>query len=186
MGSGLTSSYIPILLMTVLLLGCNTINPNPQETQQITVNLPPTPNIAATRETIFQPTGVSTEFSPQFMVAFISSESQFESLPETDLYIINGNGSEVKNLTDIHSISPRFPTWSPDGSRITFLECAGGGFDPGNMLYVITRDGTNLTSMEPILSAKGVTPYCSFESSSVSWSPDGQRFAFRGATTNEP
>ncbi len=80
-----------------------------------------------------------------------------------DIYVMNADGSEQRNLTD-NMTSEWQPVWSPDGSRIAFI----GGPNGKSDIYVMNADGSGqlrLTSE----SAGDVTP---------AWSPDGSRIAF--------
>lgn len=47
---------------------------------------------------------------------------------DSDIYVMNADGSEVRQLTD-HEAVDRTPAWSPDGSRIAFSSNRHGNFD---------------------------------------------------------
>ena len=160
--------YGPRLLSSLL----NLVNYSPVAPWVTSVSLPGNPTAT---EPLPAPTPtVGSEFlPPQFTIAFIS---------QGDLNIMSSNGEGLKNLTDIHNISQDYqldhPVWSPDGSKIAFLGCNYDGLYVMPKLYVISRDGINLISMERILSTINVVPVCSVDS--ISWSPDSKRIAFGG------
>jgi Tol biopolymer transport system component len=60
-------------------------------------------------------------------------------------------------------------------------DCAYGEPERKDMLYVIRRDSSDLVSMEELFNAAGVSVDCS----PISWSPDGQKIAFRAGPTDE-
>ncbi len=79
----------------------------------------------------------------------------------SDIYVMNADGSGVTNLTtsleDVQSgFSQSYARWSPDGSMIAYEGDDG--------LYVINADGSDQRRL-----ADGGTP---------TWSPDGSRIAF--------
>lgn len=75
---------------------------------------------------------------------------------ETDIYVMNIDGSGVVNLT--HSpVIDQSPIWSPDGSRIAFFS--------DFFLYTMRPDGTD---RKPVLATSPLPQR-------VSWSPDGTK-----------
>jgi Tol biopolymer transport system component len=68
------------------------------------------------------------------------------------------------------SVSYWDPTWSPDGSRIAFVDRGGV---PGD-LYVMDADGTNVHKLTSSSYASG-----DYGADSPTWSPNGKRIAFR-------
>ncbi len=86
------------------------------------------------------------------------------------IYSMNADGSDVIRLTDgkgnyvIGTAGTlNYTPWSPDGTKLIFLDRAGGA----GKLYVTDANGENKT----LLSEPGGVYYSS-------WSPDGQRVAF--------
>ncbi len=83
----------------------------------------------------------------------------------TDLFASEADGSRGLNLTR-DEFRDGYPAWSPDNQRLVF---ASRRADPElNQLYLIDRDGTNLTRL--LESAH--------DCHSPAWSPDGTRIAF--------
>jgi Tol biopolymer transport system component len=91
-------------------------------------------------------------------IAFIRSHAPAEGrgLPESDVYVINVDGTGERNLTDDGVSGGQ--TWSPDGRRIAFA--SSGGID------VMSADGTG---RQRLVRNRGGLP---------SWSPDGRKILF--------
>jgi Tol biopolymer transport system component len=96
-----------------------------------------------------------------------------------DLYTINADGSSARKLATV-SGTPRWPRWSPDGSRLRFsVVDEGGGLD-ARSLWEVSSDGQNLHRLlpgwsDPAMEGPG------------NWTPDGRYFVFeatRGGLTN--
>jgi len=81
----------------------------------------------------------------------------------TDIYIMNADGSDQQRLTDDPAYDA-WPAWSPDGSKIAFVSDRSGNPD----IYVMDADGSNLQQLTQN-SANDIWP---------AWSPDGTRIAF--------
>ncbi len=81
-----------------------------------------------------------------------------------DIWVMNADGSEQTNLTNTPEINETAPAWSPDGTRIAFVEGVGGL----NRLMMMKADGTERAAIteEPSLQF-GPT-----------WSPGGTQIAF--------
>ena len=71
-----------------------------------------------------------------------------------DIFTVNSNGSDLKNLTQGSGINIR-PKWSPDGGKIFFISDRGGlgkiiGMDDtirSNALFVMNNDGSNVVRL---------------------------------------
>src|SRR6185436_15806805 len=72
----------------------------------------------------------------------------------------------TRNLTDSSGAHDKWPSWSPDGSRIAFISDMSGEEE----LYVIQQDG--LKPAEQITRGGAAMRY------QPEWSPDGKRIAF--------
>ena len=89
---------------------------------------------------------------------------------DRDIYVMNADGSDVRNLTDESSRNDWRPAWSPDGKRIAFVS------DSDHDIYVMNADGSNITQLTD--SGRNTYP---------AWSPNGRKIAFessRGRTSD--
>ena len=79
-----------------------------------------------------------------------------------DLYIMNADGSDAKNLTNSKSYNT-YPAWSPDGKTIAFCR-----YDEGQLpsIWTMDADGKNAKQL-----TKG-------HDRGAAWSPDGKKIAF--------
>jgi formylglycine-generating enzyme required for sulfatase activity len=82
---------------------------------------------------------------------------------EGDIYVMNGDGSDQRRLTDDPAYDA-WPTWSPDGSQIAFASTRSGNPD----IYVMNADGSDVRQLTHH-TASDIWP---------EWSPDGARIAF--------
>jgi hypothetical protein len=82
----------------------------------------------------------------------------------TDLYLFNITNGSVQQLTS-GKFDDRYPSWSPDNSKIAFARAAVNIWD--RRLCIINSDGS---SLEELIAAPKL--------GLVSWSPDGNSIAF--------
>lgn len=98
----------------------------------------------------------------------------YDFIGNEGLYTTNIDGSDEFRLTENpEGITDSMPSWSPDGSKITFARRDSNDPEKNNELFSINSDGTELTKL-----ATGfrhiVYPR---------YSPDGTRIAFRADST---
>jgi TolB protein len=92
-------------------------------------------------------------------IAFSSGE-----FGKQDLYLINVDGTGLKNLTNSPDTGDKDPTWSPDGERIAFSSNRDGYYD----IHIMNADGTQSFPLKTGAAPAGFP----------AWSPDGMRIAF--------
>jgi WD40 repeat protein len=92
------------------------------------------------------------------------------------IYSMNPDGSDVTRLTN-NTGSDRSPAWSPDGTKIAFLNRPSPQFDEYD-LYLMGADGSNQTQITPSFS-RGLAP------ENISWSPDGQKIVVEEALVDD-
>ena len=90
-------------------------------------------------------------------IAFVSGGNL-----NSDIYVMNADGSGITRLTHNNDASIRRPAWSPDGERIAFVF--------NGDIYLMSADGSTVTR----LTHNNADDW----SSSPAWSPDGERIAF--------
>ena len=92
----------------------------------------------------------------------------FEVEWDTEIYVINADGSNPRNLTQ-HPDTDSGPSWSPDGSQIAFASFRGGGWN----IYVMDVDGANVKRLTDNNLEFGFA-------ARPSWSPNGEKIAYEG------
>jgi len=99
-------------------------------------------------------------------IAFIRySKAGGGNIPgSSEVWIINVDGSGLRQVTDVRGSIRPTPSWSPDGQQIAF----SGGLN--GFIYIINANGTGLTH-------KGVLPRHAWD---PQWSPDGSRILYDG------
>jgi TolB protein len=85
---------------------------------------------------------------------------------DTEIFIIDPDTGDARNLTRSPRSQERYPSWSPDGKRVAFNSDRDGTHN----LYVIGADGTGLRQLTH--EQRGV------EAGMQSWTADGQRIYF--------
>jgi Tol biopolymer transport system component len=85
---------------------------------------------------------------------------------DATIYAVEPDGSNLRQLTN-----GGYPTWSPDGTQITFMRVEGGV----GVLSVVSADGSNLRDLPKNSPYGSLTP---------TWSPDGTKLAFSSSTSS--
>jgi Tol biopolymer transport system component len=101
-------------------------------------------------------------------IAFTSYRDATIASPNTEIYVMNADGSGITRLTDEFE-SDLQPSWSPDGTKIAFTSYRDNPGGQISEIYVMNADDgsdvTRLTHSDRF----GLDP---------NWSPDGTKIAF--------
>ena len=89
-----------------------------------------------------------------------------------EVYLVNADGTNPRQLTHNEHSADWLPAWSPDGSQIAFTSNSDGDFE----IFVMNADGTNPRQLTDNLSLE----------TAPSWSPDGFRIAFTSDSDGDP
>ncbi len=93
-------------------------------------------------------------------VVFVSNRDGGNS----QIYVMDADGANPRNLTNNLSYNEDTPSWSPDGRRIVFQSKRRGG---PSEIYIMNADGSNPTVL--VAGARGA------------WSPDGRSIAYEAS-----
>jgi Tol biopolymer transport system component len=83
--------------------------------------------------------------------------------------LASGARTQATNLDQFAS----FPSWSPDGDRLSFYVYQKGVMD----IWTVNKDGTRLVQMTQSLASE-TKGQCTFACHVATWSPDGSRLAY--------
>jgi Tol biopolymer transport system component len=89
--------------------------------------------------------------------------SRSASGPYRDVYVMNADGSDQRNLTHTREAEEWAGGWSPDGRTIAFAQYDG----QSNRIFVINVDGSGKRALTHDITE-----------TFASWSPDGRKIAF--------
>jgi len=130
----------------------------PPPTPSPSIAVPPT-NFSQPTSTMPLPTPPSSRNSAG-RIAFKSSQGG-----NSDIYVMNADGSNQVRLDTSNPYDDREPDWSPDGTRIAF---SATPLTVMSDVYVINADGSGMTRLTNDLSWDG----------DPDWSPDGTQIAY--------
>jgi Tol biopolymer transport system component len=99
-------------------------------------------------------------------IAFERTVDNFDGGGDTQVFLMNADGTGERQLTTSAQGQNGGPEFSPDGSRIAFHTNRNGHFQ----IYVMNADGTNQTPVTPDVA--------SINDQSPTWNPSGTEIAF--------
>jgi Tol biopolymer transport system component len=108
-------------------------------------------------------------------LAFDSYHYTPDYVEHYDLWVVNADGSALKNLTPYNAAADTEPDWSPDGKTLIIASTRYAGSQYGAQeIYTINPDGTNAVRHT---NARG--------NFAPKWAPGGDRFVYmRDSSTN--
>lgn len=106
----------------------------------------------------------ATEISNGGLIAFAAADQ---------IYVMNADGRDVRPVTDgAPGVANRYPTFSPDGSRLAFIR-----YESDSRKFSLSVIGIDGNDLQHLVSGYGTL-------GEPTWSPDGSRIAFvRGGDT---
>lgn len=147
--------------------------------------------------------------APNGQIAFVAEGPRtdpFGPPTQTDIWVMNGDGSGRRNLTDSPDVDDLSPAWSPDGTRIAYISDSftntlmvmnadgsgkvpvlDGAYSPswgpqGDRIAVLRSDGTSsdLVIVDLVTGGTTVVGPDAGATMEPSWSPDGLAIAYVG------
>jgi Tol biopolymer transport system component len=127
---------------------------------------PPLPTSFADDGPTWSPDGTRLVFERNHLVG--------QSYDDQALFVINRDGTGLKQVTSLGRLKAGNAHWSPDGTRILFQSFASFSAGSTPQLYTISPDSTHLVQ----LTSKE-------RNSWPAWSPDGTKIIFAHRSTTE-
>src|SRR5206468_7167087 len=93
-----------------------------------------------------------------------SDGSRIAFVREGAIYVVNADGTGLRDVVDVKGLDPFQPQWSPDGTQLAF-EAGDSTYD----IYVVNTDGTGL---------KAIAHDPNLDENWPVWSPDGAVIAY--------
>ena len=106
---------------------------------------------------------VTKPTEPEYKIVFASDRDNVRGV--YDIFIMNSDGTGVKNLTNTPAVSESYPTWSPNGAMIAYLSGDQGSVE----LFIMSNTGGD---------KRNVSNASSVNARGLVWSPDSSRLAF--------
>jgi Tol biopolymer transport system component len=102
-------------------------------------------------------------------ISFASNRDQ--NFPHEQIFVMNEDGSNIKNIVNDPATDGRYHSWSPDSSRIAYLTSRDNppSFLPDWSIYTVKPDGTGLARVSGDI----------FNPRGMRWSPDGKFILFQ-------
>ena len=111
-------------------------------------------------------------------IAFSSSrdDDPISNVIQWQVYVMNADGTGQVNITNDNTKSDSFPSWSPGGSLIAFVDTFKVNRSYRTDIYVMNTDGSNQRNLTNADATKEYSP---------SWSPDGSQIVFTSGTPSD-
>lgn len=90
----------------------------------------------------------------------------------SQIFTMNANGADLRQITHLENDEAYQPSWSPDGTQIVFstsLRSSSNGFS----LYLMNADGSNMRALNERKGSDIPTP-----GNNPQWSPDGSKIVY--------